>query len=252
MRTRASNSGESKRRMPLNQARVRSARHVLGPDHPLARATDLVRTFENQAGVVLAVIVMSAVGTAVALPVAPTVLPAALVVEFALAAALVFAREVLAERAWDIIVCESEGPSVREVLHERERLSDPRRREQLSRSLERALDSAERWHEILIASRPPEGVRLLSRFAPEIRLIVAQVRDGPADLRGIALLARLLTGGYGASLYSGDAEALRCELERITYLLRCPSSGPSQSSPPAAQQADSGRVPGGSSPKSEC
>ncbi len=229
MRTRASNPGETKEHTLLNQQRVRSARLVLGPDHPLARATDLVRTFEKQAGVVLAAIALSASGTLVGMPTAPTALSAALVVEFALAAALLFAREVRAERAWDVIVCGGERLDVREVAREREWLSDPKCREQLGRSLERALDAAERWHEILVAARPPEGVRVLKRFAPEIRQIVAQVRNEQADVRGIALLARFLAGGYGSPLYSGDAEALRCELARIAYLLGCPSCRPKDS-----------------------
>jgi hypothetical protein len=221
MRTRVSNSSGIRGRA-WQRERLRAARQVLGPDHPLARATDLVRTFEKQAGIVLAVIAASAAATAAALPVALTVLSAALVVEFALVMALQFAREVRAERAWEVLIAGGEGLDVAEVAHERARLSDPRRCEQLAATLAQALDSAERWHQILVASRPPEGVRVLRRFAPQVRAIVAQIRDQHADVRRIALLARFLAGGYGSPLYSGDAEAVAHELARIAYLLPSP------------------------------
>jgi hypothetical protein len=105
------------------------------------------------------------------------------------------------------------------VVQERRRLSSPKRRQQYARSLAQALDAAEHWQEILIAYRPPQGVRLLSRFAPEIRQIVSQVGDEGTDVAGIALLARFLAGGSGSTLYSEDAEAIRRELGRITALL---------------------------------
>jgi hypothetical protein len=168
---------------------------------------------------VLAVIAASAAATAAGLPVAVTVLSAALVVEFALAIALRFAREARAERAWDVIIAGGEDVQVAEVAHERARLSDPRRREHLAATLAQALDAAERWHQILVASRPPEGVRVLRHFAPEVRTIVAQIGDQHADVRAIARLDRFLVGGYGSPLYSGDAEAVAHELARIAYLL---------------------------------
>jgi hypothetical protein len=147
------------------------------------------------------------------------VLAAALAVELALSAALALARQARAERAWEVIVAGEMGLGVAAVARERERLSDPRRRRRLANTLARALDSAERWHQISVTGRPPEGVRVLTRFAREVQLIVTQLRDGQADVRGIALLARFLAGGYGSPLYAGDAEAVRRELARITELL---------------------------------
>src|SRR5712691_1975901 len=223
MRTRVSNSGGIRARAWQHRERLRAARQVPGPDHPLARATDLVRTLEKQAGIVLVVTAASAAATAAAVPVALTVLSAALVVEFALVMALKFAREVRAERAWDVIIAGGESVDVAEVARERARLSDPRRREQLADTLAQALDSAERWHQILVASRPPEGLRVLRHFAPEVRAIVAQIRDQHADVRGIALLARFLAGGYFSFHYSAATEAVGHELARIAYLLPSPT-----------------------------
>jgi hypothetical protein len=196
--------------------RLRPTREVLGPAHPLARAAELVETFERQAGVVLAVILLAAAATALGLPLAPIVLSAALAAELALGAALALARETRTERAWEAIVA---GVDVAEAARERDRLTGPKRRAELADALARALDSAEGWHQILVSSRPPEGVRALRHFAPEVRLIVAHVSDGGADVRGIALLARLLAGGYGSPLYAGDVEALHSELVRIAELV---------------------------------
>jgi hypothetical protein len=192
---------------------------MLGTEHPLARATALVRTFEKQAVAVLPVIATSVAGTVDGLSVAPTVLSASLVVEFALGMALLCARQVRRERAWDIIIAGSEGVDTAEVAREQARLSEPKHREQLAHTLERGLDAAQRWHQIQLASRPPEGVRVLRRFAGEVDEIVAHVRDERADARGIALLAHFLAGSYGSPLYSGDAQAVGHELARIAYLL---------------------------------
>jgi len=211
---------------PPKEQQVRPASLAFGPDHPLARASELVRTLEKQAGVLLAAIAPALAGTLLGAPIGPTLLSASLAVELVLVLALFLARQVRAERAWEVIINGNEAPDAHELMQERRRLSDPKRREQLSRSLARALDAAEHWHQILVASRPPEGVRLLSGFAPEIRQIISQLRDEPADVSGIALLARHLAGGHGSPLYSGDAEALRRELARIAHLLGCPPRRP--------------------------
>jgi hypothetical protein len=208
----------SKRDVP-GQGRVRSAAFALGGDHPLARAGERVRTLEKQAGVALATVAAAASATLIGVAIAPIALAASLLVGFALVAALLLAREIRRERAWELIIGGGQELDVQELAQERRRLSEPRSRERLARSLEHALDAALHWHQILIASRPPEGVRLLSRFAPEIREIAARVRAEPADIRGVALLARFLTGGYGSTLYSGDADAIHGELTRIAHLL---------------------------------
>jgi hypothetical protein len=226
VRTSTRHRSGSTRPAPPKEQQGRPASLAFGPDHPLARASELVRTLEKQVGVTLAAIAPALAETLLDAPIAPTLLSASLAVELVLVVALLLARQVRAERAWEVIIDGSEALDADEVMQERRRLSNPKRREQLSRSLGRALDAAEHWHQILVASRPPEGVRLLSRFAPEIRQIVTQLRDEPADVRGIALLARYLAGGPGSPLYSGDAEALRRELARIAHLLGCPPRRP--------------------------
>jgi len=178
-----------------------------------------VRTLEKQVGVTLAAIASGLSATLLGEAIAVTVLSAAVAVELVLVAALLLARQLRTERAWDVVIDGSEAPDVDEIVQERRRLSNPQRRQQYARSLAQALDAAEHWHEILIAYRPPQGIGLLGRFAPEIRQILSQVRDESADVAGIALLARFLSGGSGSTLYSADAQAIRRDLARITYLL---------------------------------
>ncbi len=237
--TRLPSSSQTKKHALGRQDRFPPTREVLGAEHPLARAADLVQTFERQAGVVLAVILLSAGATAVGMPVALTVLSAALAVELLLAVALGLARQTRAERAWDVIVAGGAGLGVAEVACERERLSGAGRRAELAATLGRALDAAERWHQIPIACRPPEGVRVLRRFGPQVRVIVDHLGSGRADVRGIALLARFLVGGYGSPLYAGDPEAVRRELARIAYLLDCPA--PDDEAPDTTRAARGGQ-----------
>ncbi len=174
---------------------------------------------EKQVGVTLAAIASALSWTLLGASVAVVILSAAVAVELVLVAALLLARQLRAERAWDLIIDGNEAPEADEVIQERRRLASPKRRQQYARSLTEALEAAERWHQILIAHRPPQAVRLLSNFAPEIRQISRQVRDERADAAGIALLARFLAGGSGSALYSADAEAIRSELARMTHLL---------------------------------
>jgi hypothetical protein len=226
MRMRLLTTGQTEKQALRRQERFRPARDVLGPEHPLARAANLVQMFERQAGVVLAVILLSAVATGVGMRHALIVLSAALAVGFILAGALGLARQTRSERAWQVIMSGGAGLRVAEVARECERLSDAKRRADLAARLERALDAAERWYQIPVTCRPPDGVRVLRQFGPQVRPIVQNLRSGQADVRGIALLAGFLVGGYGSPLYAGDAEGVRRELVRVAYLLHCrPTNG---------------------------
>jgi len=209
----------SRRSARPRQPRARSTAAALGRDHSLARASELVRTLERHVAVTLAAILSGLAATLLGEWIAVTVLSAAVAVELVLVAVLLLARQLRAERAWDVIIEGIEAPAADEVVQERRRLSSPGRRQQYARSLIQALDAAEHWHQILVAYRPPQGIRLLNGFAPEIRQVVRQVRDEDTDVAGIALLARFLAGGSGSTLYSADATAIRRELARITHLL---------------------------------
>jgi hypothetical protein len=148
---------------------------------------------------------------------------AALVAELVLFMVCALARQLQREHVLRLIASGRAGLPVEEISREAQRLVTPRHRGQLAERLERALDEAVAWHRLPVASRPPPGVRLLCGFAPEVRAIAGQLRDGQPALPGIALLELLLTGGYGSALYAGDHDLLREQLWRIRYLM-CPAA----------------------------
>ena len=124
---------------------------------------------------------------------------------------------------------------VAEIATERARLDSPAHRELLASSLERALHAAEHWHELWVSTRPPPGVRNLLGISDAAREVAQLVRDPRTPVRAVALLDRLVCGGYAASLYAGPADVLEQELTRIRFLLvaSVPSATNSSAPPPA-------------------
>src|SRR5438128_6639450 len=94
----------SRRSARPRQPRARSTAAALGRDHPLARASELVRTLERHVAVTLAAILSALAATLLGESIAVTVLSAAVAVELVLVAVLLLARQLRAERAWDVII----------------------------------------------------------------------------------------------------------------------------------------------------
>lgn len=192
---------------------------LLGEDHPFVRTLSLLHAVIRQALIVSVVLVLGIVGIFRHAAQAPVLVAAAAVVQLALASAIALLLQLMRERAWDLIVDGRHDRQLEAVAAQRQRLLDLRERERLARSLERALDAAERWHELAVASRPPSGVRCLRFAASETHEVAHLLRADGAGVRGIALTARLLAGGYDSPLYQGRPEELRHELWRIRHLL---------------------------------
>jgi hypothetical protein len=134
----------------------------------------------------------------------------------------VLVRQIQREHVLRLIAGNQAELPLDEVSREARRLASPQHAVQLARQLERTLDDARRWHELVMTSRPPPGLRLLCEFAPEVETIVRQLRAGDASLPGVALLELMLSGGYESALYAGDKHALREQLSRIRHLLSRP------------------------------
>jgi hypothetical protein len=79
--------------------------------------------------------------------------------------------------------------------------------------------AAEHWHELSITSRPPPTVRDLLQCGAAAREVTRLVQDGRTSLRGVALLDRLMCGGFASALYAGSPDRLARELGRIRFLL---------------------------------
>lgn len=203
---------------PLADVLGRGARDgavLLGDDNPLVRTLDLLAVVVRQALPVAVVLVLAIVGVVRHIPWAPSLLVAAALVEFALIAAIGLLVQLGRGRARELIIEGLEGLHLPCVAAECERLLDPRKQRRLARALEQIVRAAENYDRLLIASRPPPGTRRLREIAPELRDIAARVGAGEVDMRGVARLEQLLTGGYASPFYTGRIKEVQLELERI-------------------------------------
>ncbi len=192
---------------------------MLGADHPVARAARIRRDLAGQAAVV-GVLLAGSVGDLLARGRGAVVLfSAALVVELGLVSALAFANSHLRERARDVIADVEAPVFAAEIAAERARLAGQRCRTSLGRSLERALEAAEHWHRLSITSRPPPTVRHLLECADTTRAVIRLVLNPATPVRGVALVDRLVCGGFSSVLYAGCPETLMRELGRIRFVL---------------------------------
>ena len=203
--------------------RVSRARLVLGCGRPLSQMVTLAGVLAWLIAAVSGVVTVGVLAVAARRVWGIRLLCAALVAELVLFMVCALARQLQREHVLRLIASGRAVLPVEEISREAQRLVTPRHRDQLAMRLERALDEAVRWHQLPVASRPPPEVRLLCGFAPEVRAIAVQLRDGQPALPGIALVELLLTGGYGSGLYAGDHDLLREQLWRIRYLM-CPSA----------------------------
>ncbi len=203
-----------------------SAAEVLGPSHPVARAAALQRVLQRQLAVVTSLVVVAVLG--VDLDGAARLgglMAAAIAVELCLAMGVVAARTCLHERARDVIADGGEQ-HLAEVAAECRRLAAGRYRTVLATTLGRAADDAERWDTLPLSTRPPPSVRHLAGHRATIDEVVALVRAPGAPVRAIALLDRLIRGGYAAPLYCGRSDDIGRELGRIRMLLHGAPPGP--------------------------
>ncbi len=197
-----------------------AAAAVLGSQHPVARSARLCRALARQ---------LVACGGLVALGVfdladesdraaAALLTSIALVVELFLVGAYLAARSGLREHVGDLIAGGGPG-GVAEVEAERRRIAAPRHRARLVRELTRALQAAEHWDDVAIGRRPPPSVCRLDPHAAAMRDVVGGVAASTADVRAIALVDRLLRGGYAAPLYVAPDDTTARDLGRIRFLL---------------------------------
>jgi hypothetical protein len=104
------------------------------------------------------------------------------------------------------------------VARERRRLGSPRCQAQLATCLENLADIATRkpcrgeWQ------RPIHSRRVLTATKPQLRGVAARLRAGGGELRGVALIDRLVTSG-ASPLYGERVGPLHEELARGSYLL---------------------------------
>jgi hypothetical protein len=122
------------------------------------------------------------------------------------------------ELCLELVIAGREHLPLAAVARERRRLGSPRRQAQLAVCLENLADSATRKPCRGERQRPIYSRRVLTATEPQLRGVVARLRAGGAELRGVALLDRLVTSG-ASPLYGERVGPLREELARGSYLL---------------------------------
>jgi hypothetical protein len=201
-------------------ARPPTAAEALGPTHPLARAADARHALARQLQTMTVVVALSLAGVDVDGPRrVGSLLMAGMAVEMCLAIGVLAARACVSERARDLIA-DGGDVGIAEVAAECPRLVDRRHRAALAAALERAAEAADRWHALAITTRPPPSVRNLAEHRAAIDGVVAGVAGPDAPpVRAVALLDRLVRGGYAAPLYVARSGDIARELARIRALL---------------------------------
>jgi hypothetical protein len=197
----------------------------LGDRHPLVRAIQLRGVLIQLALATLLGLILLIAASVIHLPAAPWTISAAAVVELDLWLAIVFVIQLKRERARDLIIDGHGDVPLPSVAAELTRLLDPRRQRNLAETLEQIVCAAANYDRLPIASRPPIGTRRVREIAPELRELATQLRAGGVGVRGVARVARLLAGGYGSQLWTGQIEDVQSELKRVRLELTFETGG---------------------------
>jgi hypothetical protein len=122
------------------------------------------------------------------------------------------------ELCLELVIAGREHLPLAVVARERQRLDDPRRQAQLATSLEHLAAMSVQRRRRGERQRPICSRRVLAAVEPQLRDVAARLRDGGVNLRGVALLDRLVTSG-SSPLYGEETGPLRDELARSRYWL---------------------------------
>ena len=196
----------------------RSAEALLGAGHPLVAVLyacgDTVEGIAAVAAVQLGALALwwvnASYGRALTL--------GAGVVQVALGLRWASLRVQRREQCLELVIAGREHLPLAAVASECRRLGSPRRQAQLAMCLENLADIATRKPCRGERQRPIQSRRLLTATEPQLRGVVARLRAGGGELRGVALLDRLITSG-ASPVYGERVGPLREELARASYLL---------------------------------
>ena len=223
-RRRAASDIGSDRRARGNLARPgefgwRPARAVLGPDHPLTRATAMLERLRTQSAVAAAILLLGIAAATQGDPWAPAVAVSAAIVQigFGIAAAAVHQRK--RDAAIQIIADGGEAMHIAAVQQARERLSSARARRRLADAVDSMTEHATNPPKLCLrGARPLYTTKVVAAVAADLDEISRLLRSGRATIRGVARTERLVTNG-ASPLYGHEPNALREELHRIRRVM---------------------------------
>ena len=193
-----------------------TARDLLGAEHPLARTEARVRTLLQQSTAVLTFAALAGFAWLIE-PGGPypSLLAAAAVVQAALAVALVLAVHAERDAVLRLIAEGRGGLPLATVARVRHTLLRPQRRERLGRSVEKLRGEVARP---LRGPLPLYSRAVIQSVDGELARVVRLLRAPTVSADGVAM-AVLLLSSDSSPLYGDDAERLRDELGRLTFIL---------------------------------
>lgn len=197
---------------------VAKATALLSRDHELVRLLDLAASLRRQIIVVSLALVGGGLASAFDTTWATALIAAAAAVELVLASTLAVLASRKRSVVRDLFLNGRGDLPVRALDRERARLTKPRTRARLARSLDHLVNTAGKWPRINRNYRPIFDVRVVRAAAPLLTEIATLLRDQPAPQQTLQI-ERLLTSG-NSPLYGHDAHALRQELELLKRQLQ--------------------------------
>ena len=190
---------------------------LLGADHPLAQANALLHALIVQSGAVSTFAALSGVAW-LADPDGPHpfLLAASALAQVLLAIALVLTVEAKRDAILSLIAGGRGDLPLEAIARGRRRLLRAEQRQRLARSLDELRCEAARP---LSTPRSLCSPRVVRSVDVELAQIAHLLRSQPGTAQGAAL-AQLLLSAPSSPLYGDDAEQLRRDLGRLTFVLR--------------------------------
>jgi hypothetical protein len=196
-----------------------SATSLLGPAHPLIRATQAVADGARQWRICAAVLAGAIIARLEDHPWATALSLSAGIVLLTLSILVLALVQRLRDRATELIAEGRETLPIAVVQRQRQRLLTPKRRKILARTLDTMVRQATTPPKIRTAgTRPLFDPRVVASVAADLRAVIASLETQHAHARGVALTEQLIIDG-GSPLYGHNEKRLREELHRVRYLL---------------------------------
>ncbi len=196
-----------------------SAVDVLGPDHPLVRAAETVRTTTRQSIVIATALAGSVVAVCAGASSAASIAVSAAIVLAGVLIRGAASRQRQSDRAIDLILQGRETLPVTAIQRHRQRLLDPRTRLGLARAFETVISQATNRPTLRTrGTLPLFDLRVVAPANAELAAVAALLREACPVARGVARAERLLTDAR-SPLYGHSAQALCDELQHVRRLL---------------------------------
>ena len=204
---------------PRGKHAAQSACAVLGPAHPLSRATDAVTGATRQWVTCAAILAGSIIAELEGHSWAAVVTISSALVLAALTILRLILKQRVSDRAIDLIAEGRETLPIATVQRHRQRLTAQRERNALAKALDTAIRQATNPPRIITrGTRPLFDTRVIAGVATDLRAVIGLLQAGSPPARGVALIDRLITDGH-SPFYGHEVKPLRQELNQIGQAL---------------------------------